>query len=224
MTEEQKEQLISKMIDCPSELTGEELAVISGDEELIDLYEISSKLCGAYHSQPEIDMDSEWAKMRLRINRRGRRVSLLMRIAAILVGIALVSVCFIKFSDRSDPMISLTAQTPSTKEVEVVEADINAEKGNKGGVVPCESAPEKTSTPTNIRSKAKSKAQPPKPEAECLDIDQYLRLQKARVDNDLALQKAEMYIEEYEAIIPLLVALGENEENLDKNLQKLTMQ
>ena len=39
MTDIQKEILIEKMINCPTDLTDEELMLILSDEELKDIYE-----------------------------------------------------------------------------------------------------------------------------------------------------------------------------------------
>lgn len=62
MTEEQKEKLIARMLDSPSSLSDEELEMMTLDEELRDIYEISSSVSGACmpapHLEPSRGMDA----------------------------------------------------------------------------------------------------------------------------------------------------------------------
>lgn len=56
MTEEQKEILIAKLLDCPSSLSDEELDLILHDGELREIYDASVAMSGALVRQPDFDM------------------------------------------------------------------------------------------------------------------------------------------------------------------------
>lgn len=57
-----------------------------------------------------------------------------------------------------------------------------------------------------------------------IDIDEYLRIQQARIDNDLAIQAAESYMEEYDNLVPILDAAGVYDPEFDNAIRKVTME
>lgn len=57
-----------------------------------------------------------------------------------------------------------------------------------------------------------------------IDIDEYLRIQQARIDNDLAMQVAESYIEEYDDFVLILDAAGVYDPELDNMIRKVAME
>lgn len=69
-----------------------------------------------------------------------------------------------------------------------------------------------------------------KSEDECgnsdLDIDEYLRIQQARIDNDLAMQHAEIIIDELATIQQMCDAIGENNgmEIMESTIRQVIMQ
>ena len=56
------------------------------------------------------------------------------------------------------------------------------------------------------------------------DVDEYLRIQQARIDNDLAMQVAESYTEEYDDLVAILDAAGAYNPELDNVIRKVTME
>ena len=91
MTEQDKDILIGKMLDSPSSLTDKELSMIRTDEELKDIYRISSALKGACMTRPEIDVEREWRQFRTRLLHKPSPLRWMMRIAAIFLGVVLLS-------------------------------------------------------------------------------------------------------------------------------------
>ena len=91
MTEEQKEILISKMVDNPATLTDLEIDLILKDPELLDIYEMSSSVSGAYNSASDIDIEKEWKLFRPSILIKPRLMTRVMRVAAVFLGILLCS-------------------------------------------------------------------------------------------------------------------------------------
>lgn len=55
MTDEHKEILIAKLLDSPASLSDEELDAIAHDDELRDLYGVSSAVSDAYACRSEWD-------------------------------------------------------------------------------------------------------------------------------------------------------------------------
>lgn len=231
MTEEQKVILIAKMIDVPQSLSDDDLEAILTDDELRDIYEVSSTVRGACIRQPEMDMAEEWQRFRRRTRRKPTKMDWIMRVAAIFTGVMLVSGFAAKILDYSlttdkQTLEANTAHTTQPETILTITCTIR----------PSESQ-ENTITEPTIRGKqaaassqhhAKTKTVKPKgklePEETNIDIDEYLRIQQARIDNDLALQVAEAYMEEYHRLLPILVAAGSNNTDLDNMIRRTTMQ
>lgn len=90
MTDIQKEILIEKMINCPTDLTDEELMLILSDEELKDIYETSRILKTSLAKPPETDPRKEWELYRPRIARRPNMFGWIARIAAVFFAVVLI--------------------------------------------------------------------------------------------------------------------------------------
>lgn len=99
MTDEQKEILIAKMLDAPSSLSDKELDAILHDDELRDIYEVSSAVSSAYAGQPELDMEDEWKRFRPRLRRKPTAMRWAMRVAAIFLGVVLASGIAVRIID-----------------------------------------------------------------------------------------------------------------------------
>lgn len=212
MTEEQKEILITRMIDSPSSLSDEELEMILQDEELLSLYNVSAALGNACFPQPELDMHAEWESFRKRIRRRQVSMRWQMRVAAIFLGVIFASAIAIKIINNlivgeQSPVIAKVEQSPestaddmnfqsSEEEMKAAETEKNtlAEEGNYSSI-----SISKTATCEANQGEAKL-VDSERDE----DIDEFLRLQQARVDNDLAVMAAESYMEEYDDIALLI--------------------
>ena len=208
MTEEYKERLIAKMLDAPSSLSDEELEAIVNDEELSGIYEMSAQVGSACVRQPEIDIDKEWAAFQPRLRRRRRpAMARLMRVAAIFTGVALVSGVIVKMSEHtlapSEPAAVAKAedQLPVRESRQSIAAaseesdpDVNAadEVEKKAAAV---STYGRKTVSSNSKLAKVEKVEPAGLDEMIsnIDVDEYIRIQQAKVDNDLAMQNVELY-------------------------------
>lgn len=227
MTDEQKEILIAKMLDAPSSLSDKELDAILHDDELRDLYEMSSAVSSAYAGQPELDMEDEWKCFRPRLRRKPTAMRWAMRVAAIFLGVVLASGIAVRIIDRiftndRQPVIAKVDQFQELK------PDLSIQQ--RPQTSPTDEMPQieksKPAVPATRIAKAEvtpAKASLPHEES-AIDIDEYLRIQQARIDNDLAIQAAESYMEEYDNLVPILDAAGVYDPEFDNAIRKVTME
>ena len=186
MTEQDKDILIAKMLDSPSSLTDEELAMIRQDAELKDIYEMSSLVCGACMPKPEIDVEREWRLFRHRILPKPSPMRWVMRVAAIFLGVVFLSGIIIKIIDRTltvedKPIVAETVKPLVIERPHFVDEVIDDNAASE----------EKTKM---------LKANPPRKEVEEVDVDEYLRQQQIEIENEIALINAEIYLNEKDAI------------------------
>lgn len=230
MTEEKKEILIAKILDAPSSLSDEELDLILNDDELRDIYSVSAYITGACIRQPEFDMKAEWNKFRPRLRRKPTAMHWIMRVAAIFLGVLLASSIVVKiidsaFTDDRRPVIAKVEKTPTidnepdvhhniqvSKSEEAPEIKQRIERNNSGSNRHLTEA--ETSHPGSTVSQDESD----------IDVDEFLRIQEACIDNDLAMQVAESYAEEYDDLATLLDAVGTHNPELDIMIKKVTME
>ncbi|MDE5975450.1 MAG: hypothetical protein K2G69_02750, partial [Muribaculaceae bacterium] len=99
MTEEQKEILIAKMLDAPDSLTEAEVEMILHDDELRQFQAISSEVGSAFMPAPEIDIERELELWRRRLRKRPSRFRWIMRVAAVFVGVIILSGGVVKLVD-----------------------------------------------------------------------------------------------------------------------------
>lgn len=240
MTEEQKEKLIAKMLDAPSSLSDEELEMIAHDEELRDIYEISASVSGACVRQPEINMADEWARFctRISVPRKLSPMRRVMQVAAIFIGVVLASGVTVKIIDKlatPDQQLQLavldqgkpgennTLSIPEVDDVTILQDSVE-----KCNVI----------TPTIIKQKRDVSAKRNIARAETadvddalavadgidVDVDEFLRIQQARVENDLAMQNAEVMADELAAIRQIYDIVGLNNDVVESAIIKVTMQ
>ncbi len=186
MTEHDKDILIAKMLDSPSSLTDEELAMIRQDAELTDIYEMSSIVCGACMPQPEIDVEREWRVFRHRILPKPSPMRWVMRVAAIFLGVVFLSAIIVKFVDHTltvedQPIVAETVKPSVIEKPHFVDEVIDDQPVSE----------EKTKV---------SKVKIPKKEVKEVDVDEYLRQQQIEIENEIALINAEIYLNERNAI------------------------
>lgn len=217
MTEEQKEILISKIIDTPSALTDMELNLILKDPELMDLYEMSSSVSGAYKGISDIDIENEWELFRPSILKKPRLMTRVMRIAAVFLGILLCS-----------SMAWLIYDLNSSKDTVsgIALADKNPQNEDISSINEPEEEMAEAEMP-EVQAKPESKASKvvrPSQNTEEIDIEEYLRIQQARIDNELALLNAEIYKEEFNELIPILESAGISKSYIESEINRLTMQ
>lgn len=231
MTEEQKVALISKMLDAPSSLSDEETDAILRDEELRDMYETSSAVSSAFIRQPELDMDAEWMHFSRRLRRKPTAMRRFVCIAAIFLGMMLVSGIVTMIVDDG-PVAGRTAATARLQPIghpgeqpvgqqpeRIVEIDVAVEAGtvaerNRLAQSSCRRAKADADTSMDVAWRVEGE----------VDVEEFLRIQQARIDNDLAVLASEAYREEYDDIVSILDAAGVYNHELDNVIREITME
>ncbi len=214
MTDEQKEILIAKMLDAPSSLSDHELSLIENDPEMREIYEISSCLSGALAPGPEIDITQEWERFRPRIRKRYVWMRWMTRVAAVFLGVValsgIIGVCVDrKINEDTPPVISRVAPTEKMEQpapvVSIASASADSCATSGSPLLPAEVVhPSRSSSHHRVKAKSGVKKTEAEAEAEEIDIDEYLRIQQARIDNDIAMQNAKIYEDEFESMIQLM--------------------
>ena len=202
MTEQDKDILIAKMLDAPSSLSDKELESILSDEELRDIYEMSAAVSSAYIDQPDFDMADEWNRFRPNIRRKPMPMRWAMRVAAIFLGVVFVGGVSVRIIDKvlDAPQATLAKVKETQKSVEIKsnEENINSkvvrEEEDSRSLIPRDND---TSSGQHMSTTKTMKKKQMELQEEDMDVDEYLRLQQARIDNDLAMMAAESYIYEY---------------------------
>lgn len=193
MTEEQKEILLGRMVDNPAGLSSDDMAMIADDEELRELYQLSADLKTACVKPPEIDEAKEWQRFRsrMRVAGRRRRWSRMVRVAAIFLGVMLLSGVAMTLIDRLMLM-------PESTEIAAVPVDTVAvapkQKEATGPELIAEAAVKKAvkeSVGEAKRAGGKQSA-PSEP-----SIEEYLAVQQARIENEIATELAEAIKQQY---------------------------
>lgn len=229
MTEVQKEILIAKMLDNPSCLSDEELEIILHDDEMKDIYEMSADVSGSIRqSHLIVDMDDEWDRFNSRMKRKSSPMRWMTKVAAILSGLIIISGITIFFLDRPQST-NETAVVDNTALHATIENTLQSNNTNnisnpelsEKDITPSVS-PQNTPIAVRKVSHAKPKA---KPDIiiDDAEIDEYLRIQQASIDNEIALQAAEIIKDEYEALLPYLDAAGAYNAKMDKTIARITM-
>ena len=149
------------------------------------------------------------------------------KIAAILSGIILISGITVFFWDRpqetneiaviDDTILPATPGNTQQANTDVINPELS-EKDISTTV-----SPQSTQVAARKASHVKPKA---KPDIIIDDaaVDEYIRIQQAIIDNEIALQYAEVIEEEYEALLPYLDAAGADDDKMDKTIARITMQ
>ncbi len=229
MTKENKDILIAKMLDSPSSLSDEELDIILNDEELKDIYDISSDVRSACIMQPEIDVEEEWKLFRNKIKRQRFPKRWIMRVAAIFLGVIFIGGSAGKIVDY------FLTSSPKSVIAKVEQPDNTNIKAEHHNILPeSESETIEISPSLNIdRQTAAQKrryavAVKSENEAKChvsdVDIDELLRIEQARIDNDFAMLTAEEIIEEYDLFLQDYYLNYDTDDELINTINVLTMQ
>jgi len=226
MTEEQKDILIAKMIDAPSTLSDEEVELIQHETELAEIYEMSAVVSGACIAQPEIDMEKEWERFCPQLRQRPASYRWVFRFAAIFAGLVFISALMVMivdrlFADGGQTMVA-SLEKPS---VGGMEFRVEATPPDPETPVVAEAARRKPATVRRRRNvKARvSERNPITPQDE-REVEEYLRLQQARIDNDLALLCAEIFEEEYKSMLMFLDEAKLEEGAMSYAIKKVTME
>lgn len=201
MTEEQKEILLGRMVDNPAGLSSDDMAMIAGDEELRELYQLSADLKTACVKPPEIDEAKEWQRFRsrMRVAGRRRRWSRMVRVAAIFLGVMLLSGVAVTLIDRLMLM-------PESTEIAAVPVDTVTvapmQKEAAGPELIADAAVKKTVKKTvkkavkeavgEAKRAGGKQSTPSEP-----SIEEYLAVQQARIENEIAIELAEAIKQQY---------------------------
>ncbi|MDE5785031.1 MAG: hypothetical protein K2H98_00705, partial [Duncaniella sp.] len=196
MTEELKEILIAKMLDTPASLSDDELDSILHDRELREIYEISAAVSDACVSQQPINANEEWERFRPRIVRKPWTMSWVMCVAAIFLGVMVIAGIMVKlvdyvFTPETAPVIADAEKKAEPEILIPIISDAPAESSERPAVV------------TAIHNQEAASS------SEEIDIDEYLMIQQARIDNELALQDAAMYEDDFYELLPQLDLTGD---------------
>lgn len=231
MTEEQKDILIAKMLDSPTSLTDEEVGMLNEDEELRDIYELSSEISGAYANQREINAAEEWELFRPRIRQKPTSMRWVVRVAAIFLGVVLVSGIAVRLIDnilipQNQEAIAKVEKVSVAKYVTENKTDTAVSKTEEevaDNSPVCRNHQPALRQSVAIRSvnKYDNRKEQTQPE---IDVDEYLRLQQARIDNELAMQAAETYLDEISNLEEMLAAEGVVNPEMNASIMKVTMQ
>lgn len=235
MTEEQKEILIAKMLDAPASLSDMELDAILQDDELRDIYAASSALSSACIAEQKFDMDAEWKRFSPRLRRKPDRMRWFMRVAAIFLGVILASGVVVKIINTTfthDPQPIIAKAERAVEPAERPTLRVPEQTAESMNNTPVNHAIAHSSKSANTRHIAKAEVCKPTTTAAAalvqiepeVDVDEYLRIQQARIDNELALQLAESYMEEYDDLVPILDAAGLYSSEMDNEIRKITME
>ena len=230
MTEEQKEILIAKMLDAPSSLSDREQESILSDEELREIYEMSAAVSGAYIDQPDFDMAEEWNRFRPNICRKRIPMRWVMRLAAIFLGVVFLGGVIVRIIDKTldapQQTIVKAQDIKKSTAIKSIEEDIKSEEIPKKE--DSRSLIQRDNTPSSAHYASKTKI--PKTEQiempeEDIDIEEYLRIQQARIDNDLAMMAAESYLYEYNEFLQDLDDMDSYDRTeLENRIRQVTMQ
>ena len=178
MTDEQKYNLIARMLDAPDSLSDAELDIIASDDELIDILAISGKLKSACSAPLDINVEAEWARFRPRLKRRTFTLSRRwMRVAAIFLGAVFISAVAVRIVDfvfipDTEPLVADAVQSSHHEAI--------VPKPLEHPIAPVEEA-----TPPQQAIPRKTKKQRAAVKEE-IDIDEYVRIQQAKIDNNIA--------------------------------------
>lgn len=198
MTEQEKDILLEKMLDPGAVLTDEEIGIIMSDEELRGIYDVSSALRGACVQPSVVNVEREWRLFRHKILPKPSRWRWAMRVAAIFLGVLVVSAIVKVAVDRNlTPEAPVLAEVSAPKQSDVQVVDHKVERS----LIESEEAARPASRQAVRRKRTASRPTVVvETVIEDIDVDEYLRIQQAGIDNDVALMQSQLYIDELQAL------------------------
>lgn len=226
MTEEHREILIGKIVDSPSSLSAEEIEAIMTDRELAEMYETLAMVQGAYRFPSDFDMDKEWNAFRPLMRRKHSPLKWAMRVAAAIAICVLAYPVIDKINNKDTGEVAGSDVTSTGEQHETSEtatptllATAEPEEMLPATPVAPTGPPKSKRTPKQVAVVSSTSTQ-----NEQVDVDEYLRIQKARIENELAMQNARIFEENYSDIEPWLELLGVDNTTLSSTLKNVTMQ
>lgn len=225
MKDAQKYILIAKMLEAPSSLSDEEVDMIVQDDELRDIYEMNALVAGAYISQPEFDVREEWNKFRPSILQRPKNFRKILRIAAIFVGLV-ISVA-IAFSLLNRPMEQSGTLMTKAEENPPVDNIISVVVSSLDSAIirECIESPVRNNVKSSPKLIAKAAINESVDSLPIIDIDleEYARIEQAKIDNDIAMSLANIYMAEYD-MTGVILPEDDNNEMILRRIRMITLQ
>lgn len=216
MTDAQKDILIAKMLDPSATLTDEEIEVIAADEELRDILDASARVAGSLAPAPTFDIEKEWKQFSRLLRPKPSSYRWILRVAAIFAGVAIAGGLLVRIIDTAmytgDPtdIPGLYSYT----ELPAARTDTSTDTTSSTSATHSPSpTPHRPSTPTRPSTAA---------DAEQAEIEEILSIEQARVDNDVALHNAEVFRQQYIAMLDCYDTRPD--QNLEVYLESLTME
>lgn len=178
MTQDQQDRLIAKALSEPQLLTAEEADAIMADPGLRQLISTAALLKAAAQPAPEYDVDAEWQTFRRQTIAPRRRKTAIWRAAAIIAVAIGVAAAFLglRHGSANENIALFDTIFPLSDTLMLV---VKAEPA------PMMVAQTTTPMPRAVSHKAKAA------EPEAAEIDP--AVMQARVDNEIALIRAECY-------------------------------
>lgn len=200
MREEDKDILTAKMLDAPSALTDDEIDAIIQDDELRGIYEMSADLVWACAERAPVNVADEWKRFSRKLPNRPSMFKRAVRVAAVFV--VMLMAAGMAFN------LTWTCRAPEARNVNTGEKKRTAISSAEGQIAAaCEPKPEpdaetgKQSPAPDRQRKVAAADYVPAFEDEDPEIDEYLRVQQAVADSELASMTARTIQEEYAAFL-----------------------
>ena len=197
MTQQEKDILMEKILDPDGILSDEDLEMVFHNDELKDIYELSSAVRGACVQLPKIDVEREWRLFSRRIRPRPSRWKWVMRVAAIFLGVMFVSGIVRIAIDHiltGKKTVAVVKSKPLTPEKLTRESPLQLP------IVENEDLPTSSAPVSRKVVRPRNNIAVMEAEEADIDVDEYLRLQQARIDNDIAMIQAEILIDQIQAL------------------------
>lgn len=221
MTEEQKDILIARMIDSPDLLSDSELETIIADDDLREIYEMSVAVSAAYIGRHPIDTARGWEHFKRHITPKATLTQWVLRIAAVWIGVMVVAgavVGLLSIDVRPPHIAGVWMKTDTIHPRQIT--TIHATSPDREIVAKAQV----TDTPQRIETPTHASVRDSVPQSEQVDIDEYMRIQQAAIDNELAQLTAELVEDEYAALLQDCDDLDIDVYELEFLIRNVTMQ
>lgn len=221
MTEEQKDILIAKMIDSPALLSDSELEAIIDDSDLREIYEMSVAVSAAYMGRRPIDAAQGWEHFKRHIKPKATLTQWALRIAAVWIGVMVVAGAVVG-------LLSIDVHPPHIASVGVKTDTIHPRQITTINVVSPDreivAKAQVSDTPKRAEIPMHASVIDSVPQSEQLDIDEYMRIQQAAIDNEFAQLTAELVEDDYAALLQDCDDLDIDVYELERLIRNVTMQ
>ncbi len=221
MTEEQKDILIAKMIDSPALLSDSELETIIADDELREIYEMSVAVSAAYIDRCPIDAAQGWERFKRHIKPKLTLTQWTLRIAAVWIGVMVVAgaaVGLLSIDVRPPHIAGVGVKTDTIHPRQIT--TIHAASPEREIVT----AVQVVDSPKRPEATTHASVCDSVPQSEQFDIDEYMRIQQAAIDNEFAQLTAELVEDDYAVMLQDYDDPDIDVYELERMIRNVTMQ